>query len=61
MYVVNSLHSFLQQLLSFIHAARLPALIAAVEAGLSGERRVYLDYGITPQNSHKTAYMGKLL
>ena len=36
MSVVNSLHSFLQQLLLFIHAARLQALMAAVEAGLSG-------------------------
>ena len=36
MSVVNSPHSFLQQLLPFIHAARLQALMAAVEAGLSG-------------------------
>jgi Transposase DDE domain len=36
MSVVNSLHSFLQQLLPFIHAARLQALMAAIEAGLSG-------------------------
>ncbi len=36
MSVVNTLYSFLKQSLPSIHAIRLQALMAAVEAGLSG-------------------------
>lgn len=36
MSVVNTLHCFLQHLLPGMHAVRLQALMAAVEAGLSG-------------------------
>jgi hypothetical protein len=36
MSVVNTLHCFLHRLLPGIHAARLQALMDAVEAGLSG-------------------------
>ena len=65
MTIIKTLHSLLKQLLPDLHAARLNALMAAVEAGLTGASVTITDLGRAVSGSafikHKIKRLDRLV